>query len=129
MKYLVNPYNKTAYHEKHMSFDEGDKHNLLFSSDVQESQSWKKLFELIVKEDKHEMRRFLTHVNQRFYEKLAKLAALEERKKKKKTKVRQTVNVAKTDDKSQLEKQNDAPDSVDNKLLKPQMLSKIRKTT
>jgi hypothetical protein len=90
MKYLVHPYNKTSFHEKHMSFGNEAQHNFLYSSDMKESQSWKRLFELIIKENKSDMRKFLAHVNQRFYDKLAKIAALEERKKKKK-KVKQVT--------------------------------------
>ena len=98
----MGPYNTHNLHQKHMSFDYGDNENLLHTNTEQENLLWKRLSELILKEskfksglsvkimdlDKIEMRKFLAHLNNKFYKQLQAKAISEVKKLKRRRKVR-----------------------------------------
>ena len=77
VKVLISPYNKTLIHQKHMSFDYDAPKNILYADAEQENLCWRRLSELILKEDKIEMRKFLAHLNNKFYKQLEQRALSE----------------------------------------------------
>ena len=73
LKVLLNPYNKSAFHQKHMYFDNDKKPNSITGKE-EEGLQWKRLFNLIINERKTDMRKFLTQINKRFYANIARKA-------------------------------------------------------
>mmetsp|Transcript_5926 Transcript_5926/g.5086 ORF Transcript_5926/g.5086 Transcript_5926/m.5086 type:complete len:188 (+) Transcript_5926:178-741(+) len=86
MKVLFTPYNKSIIHQKHMSFEDIQTHRLIESNSLEEGQSWNRFYNLIIKEKKSDMRKFLTQVNKKFYSQLADKAMKDGRRKRNKVK-------------------------------------------
>jgi len=60
---MLAPYNMSIIHQKHMSFNNEPKRTLLESKSLNDKESWKRFYKLIIKDKKSDMRKFLTQLN------------------------------------------------------------------